>query len=123
MNAIMWQPGVTLDQIERQVIERAFHYYNQNKAKTASALGISIRTLDTRLEDYAARNINGSNDTRTETRSADETSSATLKDTPDSSDQSSGRPSQSTQNTQPRLVPKQSAHVSEKQPVSMRKRG
>ena len=49
---IMWSPGVSLDEIEKQVILKAFSFYRQNKTTTSQALGISIRTLDTKLEKY-----------------------------------------------------------------------
>lgn len=49
---IHWSPGVTLENIERQVIEKAFTFYKGNKTATASALGIAIRTLDNKLEKY-----------------------------------------------------------------------
>lgn len=50
---IQWSPGVTLAQVEKQVILKAFKHYGFNKTVTANALGISIRTLDGRLEAYA----------------------------------------------------------------------
>lgn len=49
---IFWSPGVTIDEIERQVILKAYKFYQNNKTTTASALGIAIRTLDSRLEKY-----------------------------------------------------------------------
>ncbi len=49
---ITWSPGVTLDDVEKQVIVMAYRFYRNNKTQTASALGISIRTLDSKLEKY-----------------------------------------------------------------------
>lgn len=49
---ISWSPGVTLEQIEKDVILRAFRFYRGNKTTTATSLGISIRTLDHKLEKY-----------------------------------------------------------------------
>lgn len=49
---IHWQPGVTIADIEKQVIVRAYQFFNRNKTKTANSLGISIRTLDKRLDEY-----------------------------------------------------------------------
>lgn len=49
---ITWSPGVTLDQIEEQVIKKAFEYFKQNKVQTSSALNISPRTLDAKLDKY-----------------------------------------------------------------------
>lgn len=52
MDMIMWSPGVTLDAIERQVIEKCYQFFKQNKTATANALGIAIRTLENKLERY-----------------------------------------------------------------------
>lgn len=52
MNDIFWQPGITLEEVERRVIEKAIAFYRGNKTATASALGIAIRTLDDRLATY-----------------------------------------------------------------------
>jgi len=47
-----WQPGKTLDDIERNVILEALKYHSGNRTHTARALGISIRTLRNKLADY-----------------------------------------------------------------------
>lgn len=52
--AINWSPGVTLENIEKQVILMAFRFYRGNKTTTANSLGIAIRTLDNKLEKYEA---------------------------------------------------------------------
>lgn len=49
---ISWSPGMTLEAIEKQVILKAFQFFNNNKTTTASALGIAIRTLDSKLDKY-----------------------------------------------------------------------
>lgn len=51
-DSITWTPGITLEQIEKQVILKAFSHYRNNKTTTSQALGISIRTLDERLKKY-----------------------------------------------------------------------
>jgi hypothetical protein len=51
-DVIVWSPGVKLETIERQVIEKAFRFYKENKTATASALGISVRTLDNKFAQY-----------------------------------------------------------------------
>ncbi len=51
-NSIEWYPGITLEMIERQAIEIAFQHFHGNKTTTAQALGIAIRTLDSRLQKY-----------------------------------------------------------------------
>lgn len=47
-----WEPGRTLDDIERHVILEALQYHSGNRTHTAKALGISIRTLRNKLADY-----------------------------------------------------------------------
>lgn len=55
MNEIItWSPGVTLEMIEKQVILKAWAFYRGNKTTTSNALGIAIRTLDSKLEKYRA---------------------------------------------------------------------
>lgn len=49
-----WCPGVTLEDMEKMVIKKAFQFYGGNKTLTAKSLGIAIRTLDKKLEEYAA---------------------------------------------------------------------
>ncbi len=49
---INWSPGVSLDQVEKQVVLKAYDHYRRNKTTTANSLGISIRTLDSKLEKY-----------------------------------------------------------------------
>ncbi len=49
---IIWSPGVTLEQIEKQVIQKAYQHFRQNKTVTSNALGIAIRTLDNKLALY-----------------------------------------------------------------------
>ncbi len=51
---ITWSPGVTLEAIEKQVIQKAFQHFRGNKTATSIALGISIRTLDNKFERYEA---------------------------------------------------------------------
>jgi two-component system response regulator FlrC len=47
-----WNPGQTLNDIERNVILEALQYHQGNRTHTARALGISIRTLRNKLADY-----------------------------------------------------------------------
>ncbi len=48
----MWSPGITLEDVEKQVIVKAFSHFHQNKTVTANALGIAVRTLDAKLEKF-----------------------------------------------------------------------
>lgn len=51
--SLVWQPVMTLSDVERIVIEEAYKFYGRNKTATANALGIAIRTLDSRFEQYS----------------------------------------------------------------------
>lgn len=50
---INWQPGVTLEEMEKEVIMKALQFFHGNKTHTANALGISIRTIQNKLSQYA----------------------------------------------------------------------
>lgn len=47
-----WQMGQTLADIEKETILQAFKFFQNNKTHTARSLGISIRTLDHKLDQY-----------------------------------------------------------------------
>lgn len=47
-----WSPGQSLEYIEQVSIQECFKFYRENKTATAQCLGISIRTLDAKLEKY-----------------------------------------------------------------------
>lgn len=49
---IHWQPGITLHDIEQQVIEKCLSFNHGNKTATAKSLGVSIRTIDNKLAKY-----------------------------------------------------------------------
>lgn len=53
----VWVPGYTLDKIEESAIRQALNYYRGNKTQTASALGISIRTIDNKLNRYGISDV------------------------------------------------------------------
>jgi hypothetical protein len=46
------QPGVPLDEIEKQAILNRLKFFRGNKVHTARDLGIVVRTLDSKLEKY-----------------------------------------------------------------------
>lgn len=54
---INWVPGITLEEMEKQCILSAFRFYRGNKTQTATALGISPRSLYDKLEKYDADQI------------------------------------------------------------------
>lgn len=53
---IQWVPGITLDEAEKQCILQAFRFYRGNKTQSSIALGISVRTLEHKLERYEGEN-------------------------------------------------------------------
>ncbi len=56
-NEAQWAPGRTLDQIERAVILKSLAFHNGNRTHTARELGISIRTLRNKLNEYRRAGI------------------------------------------------------------------
>lgn len=55
---IDWTPGLTLDEVEKITIRQAYKFYRDNKTTTASALGIAIKTLASKLEKYESDDAN-----------------------------------------------------------------
>lgn len=53
LEQVFWSPGVTLEGMEKQIILKAFRFYRGNKTQCAISLGINVRTLERKLEDYA----------------------------------------------------------------------
>lgn len=49
---VFWTPGMTLDEVEKRTILKAFRHYRGNKTTTANVLKIAIRTLDNKLKSY-----------------------------------------------------------------------
>lgn len=47
-----WNPGMTIESMEKEAILQALRFYRGNKTATANALGIAIRTLDNKLAQY-----------------------------------------------------------------------
>lgn len=52
MTEVIWNPGLSLETVEKMVILKAYAFFKHNKSATASSLGIAIRTLDNKLERY-----------------------------------------------------------------------
>jgi two-component system response regulator AtoC len=49
---ITWQPGIKLEEMEKQIILAAMQFFHGNKQKVADSLGISIRTVRNKLNQY-----------------------------------------------------------------------
>lgn len=47
-----WRIGMTLEDVNKMAILKAFQFFQGNKTKTAAALDIAIRTLDAKLAIY-----------------------------------------------------------------------
>lgn len=52
MNIIPYNPNLNLEQYERAVILAAFRHHRGNKTVAAKALGITTKTLYTKLKSY-----------------------------------------------------------------------
>ncbi len=48
----IWQPGMTLASVEKQAILQAYRFYRSNKTATAQALGVSVKTIENKLNQY-----------------------------------------------------------------------
>jgi hypothetical protein len=49
---VHWQPGVTLREVERQIVEKALQFFHGNKTKAAQSIGVSVRTIDNKIKQY-----------------------------------------------------------------------
>lgn len=49
---VLFDPTVTLHELEKNYILKALNYYDGNKTQTANALGITIKTLYNKLHEY-----------------------------------------------------------------------
>ena len=54
---VIWQNGMTIDDVEEATIKAAMRFFNNNKTQTARSLGIAIRTLDSKISKYDASNV------------------------------------------------------------------
>ena len=61
MNHINWQPGMTLEHVEKSAILQAFRYYGGIQTATANALGITTRTLYNKLQQYGMKGLENGN--------------------------------------------------------------
>ena len=49
---IIWGPGMSMSEVEEQIIKSAIEHYRGNKTMTAKSLGLSVKTIDDRLRTY-----------------------------------------------------------------------
>lgn len=52
----MFQIGVKLEDMERQIILYTLHFFKENREACARALGVSVKTIFNKLEKYEADN-------------------------------------------------------------------
>lgn len=52
MAEVKYMVGMTLKQLEREAIENAMAFFGGNKTKVAASLGVSLRTIDNKLNLY-----------------------------------------------------------------------
>ena len=52
MSTVVWNPGLSLAAIEKEIIQRAYEHFQKNKQQTAQSLGIAVRTLEYKLQQY-----------------------------------------------------------------------
>lgn len=50
---IIWSPGITIDEMEKQIINKAYDFYNKNAKVTAESLNISVEYFHNKLAQYA----------------------------------------------------------------------
>lgn len=52
MSEVYWHPNMKLQELEKKAILKALRFFNDNKTHTASSLGISVRNLQYKLNEY-----------------------------------------------------------------------
>ncbi|HMD31179.1 MAG TPA: sigma-54 dependent transcriptional regulator [Candidatus Acidoferrales bacterium] len=55
LGALRFPPGVTVDQVERELIRQTLEATGNNKTRAAELLGISLKTLHNKLKEYASQ--------------------------------------------------------------------
>lgn len=53
---MIWQPGLSLEDIEKKALLEAFRFYHGNRTMTANSLKISQKTLYNKLLQYGVQN-------------------------------------------------------------------
>lgn len=54
---VQWQPGITLEELEKQAILAAMSFYHGKRSQVAESLEIGQRTLDYKLAKYKADEV------------------------------------------------------------------
>ncbi len=54
---MIWQPGITLAEVEQETVISALRFYHGNRTSTASSLGISRRSMSNLIKKYKDQGI------------------------------------------------------------------
>lgn len=49
---LIWSPGMSIDQVEQELIEYSMRMFAGDKKKVAEAVGISLRSVEYKLKRY-----------------------------------------------------------------------
>jgi len=52
---IIWSPGVSLEDMEEKIIEKAYDHYGKNAEKTASSLKIPMDILNEKIKKFSEK--------------------------------------------------------------------
>lgn len=55
MSQLFWQPGMTLEDSEKIILNAALKFYQGNKSQTANALGVTVKTIYNKMEAYGIK--------------------------------------------------------------------
>jgi len=69
---MIWQPGILLEEMERDTILCALKFYQGSRTYAAQSLGISIRTMRNKIATYKSRGFEVTEPVRPEKAEADE---------------------------------------------------
>jgi DNA-binding NtrC family response regulator len=54
---VVYNIGMSLEEVEKEVILKALAFFQGNKTQTASSLSISVRTIDNKLAKYRGEDV------------------------------------------------------------------
>ncbi len=52
---IIWTPGMSLEDVEEKVIEKAYNFYNKDSESTSKSLKISLHIFEKKLIKFAEK--------------------------------------------------------------------
>ena len=54
---ILWQPGITMEEVKIQAVKHAMMFFSNNKVAAAESLDIAVRTIDNLLANEKVKDI------------------------------------------------------------------